>query len=206
MQRSPCHECYLASADKNGPECLNCEKRTDYVASLEGRSGPVPMEMTDMVMDSEKIRHDDQFMRDNPDMRPADISAALGRTVAAIYVRRAKLGLTKDKRLDLIKARGKYRKSIKTDPPAHLNSGATAADHDREQPMLKDSATPAAFTPAASLLVVNAGGFGDLYERLKRSAKENFRTPELQALWFIHQALQAEDGARDQRRAPDRSS
>lgn len=100
VQRSPCHDCSLAGEDKNGPQCLKCEKRCGYVASLEGRSGPVPMEMTDMAIknDPEKSKRDDQFMRDNPDMPPAKLAEQLGRSLGAIYVRRSVLGLCKGKR------------------------------------------------------------------------------------------------------------
>lgn len=34
--RSPCFDCGLKSADKNGAECLKCEKRWEYVGRLAG--------------------------------------------------------------------------------------------------------------------------------------------------------------------------
>ena len=204
MKRSPCHSCYLAADDKNGPECLVCEKRTAYVASLEGRSGPVPMEMTDMAgRDLEKTRRDDQFLRDNQDMPPAEIAGVLGRSLASIYVRRSVLGLTKDKRRAMIKARDELRKKIEAGHPSFIDAEGIAGDSLQDTaPSVKLDAPMAELVPANDLMLVNVHGLEDLYERLKRSAKENFRTPELQALWFIHRALQAEDGARDQRRAP----
>jgi hypothetical protein len=94
MQRSPCHECgiHLAGEDKNGPQCLNCDKRTAYVVALEGRNGPVPMEMTDMAGRwSEK---EDQFLRDYPHMHIKAQAEHLGRSIQSVSVRRSTLKLT----------------------------------------------------------------------------------------------------------------
>ena len=172
MQRSPCHECEMAAADKNGPGCLHCEKRCAYVASLEGRSGPVPMEMTDMA--GRWKESEDQYLRDNPHLAAKQQAANLGRSAQSVSVRRSALKLT-------------HQPRVMPTAPAVLKANTA---------------------PLSDLLwdLVNVREFEDLYERLKRSAKENFRTPELQALWFIHRGLAAEDSACDQRRHTDGSS
>lgn len=92
MQRSPCQDCsvHQAGHDKNGHECLSCDKRVAYVVALEGRSGPVPMEMTDMA--ARRFTEEDDRLIPTADLSSKQIAEKLGRTVGAIYVRRSLLG------------------------------------------------------------------------------------------------------------------
>ncbi|MCU0589877.1 MAG: hypothetical protein MUC33_01165 [Desulfobacterales bacterium] len=183
-------------SDKNNDSCLKCKRRVEYVAALEGRSCSVPVEMTDMArQSSEKTKADDQFLRDHPDMPAAEIAKQLGRSPASVYTRRCALGITGKNRRDLIRQRHAEMKSVQARKTVAHGTG-----HDTLP------ATPAELTPTRELVMININGFEEIYERLKRSAQENFRTPELQALFFIHQGLKAESGGRDQRREADGTS
>ncbi len=184
---SPCRSCSLEFIDKNNDTCMRCAKRIKYVASLEGLTCSVPVEMTDMAMSPEKVKQHDQFMIENPDMKVPQIAKQLGRSQAAIYSRRFKLGLTKPKR----------------DAERTMLADRTKAVHSEPENLPPRRAE---LTRSADLAIINIKGYEELYERLKRSAQANFRTPELQALWFIHKGLAAESGAGDQRRAPDGTS
>lgn len=185
---SPCRSCSLEYVDKNNDTCMRCAKRIKYCESLEGLTCSVPVEMTDMAMSPEKVKRHDQFIIDNPEMKAPEVAKALGRSTAAIYNRRHALGLTKHRGVS------ERVKPATMQKPNHIEDTAPAHHGSAE------------LTRSADLAIININGYEELYERLKRSAQANFRTPELQALWFIHQGLAAEDGAGDQRRAPDGTS
>lgn len=116
MQRSPCYECdvHLAGRDKNGPECLNCKKRLEFVGALQSMTGPVPMEMTDMgarrISPELMAKAEADLARCAPPepkqipgrwtpdqdelvrtLAPADAAQRLGKSIGAIYVRRSQL-------------------------------------------------------------------------------------------------------------------
>ncbi len=165
---NPCRSYARLSQDKNGEECMRCERRVEYVAALEGRSCSVPMEMSDMGRSRANTQRDDEFLRSNPDMPIAEIAEKLGRTPAGISYRRHLLGIVKS-----------GRKSCRS--------------QDEPQPMVclhHDTAGPSAPKSPTS---IDLGG--DLYDRLCQCAQREFRTPEMQALYFIHQGLAAAGGA-----------
>lgn len=186
---SPCRGCKLEYVDKNNDTCMRCAKRIEYVEALEGMTNSVPVEMTDMAIhiNAEKAKQHDEFILANKDMSPIEIARQLGRSTAAIYNRRHALGLTKQMRRE--KVRAAAEKMMAEDSRPHVPA-VNAAELIR----------------AADMMIVNVNGHEELYERLKRSAKENFREPWQQALFFIHQGLAAEDCAGDHRRAPDGAS
>lgn len=131
MRRSPCHECktHLAGEDKNGPECMNCRKRLEFVGALESMTGPVPMEMTDMgarriapeimakaeadlarCMPAETPLRSGRWTPDQDELvrtvPPAEAAKLLEKSLGAIYVRRNQL------KMKALKAIGAVSKKI----------------------------------------------------------------------------------------------
>lgn len=190
----PCRGCSLEFCDKNNDICLRCAKRVKYVAEMDGMHCSVPVEMSDMAsLKREKVEHDDQFMRDNPDMPIAQIAEKLGRTYGAISVRRSNLGIKKANRHALIKERAEQRKKEQAaarERIAVAKGPRPEASGPREPLAAPVEITPVQLTPAADVVLINTKGFEDLYERLAERARKEFRTPELQALYFISKALE----------------
>jgi hypothetical protein len=201
---NPCRSCARLDQDKNSSDCMSCTRRVEYVTALEGRSCSVPMEMGDMArQSSEKTRHDDQYLRDHQDTPIPEIAKALGRSVESIYVRRSNLGLTA--RRGLIKARAekiageRLKKPARPAPPTVIDQSEDHPDISRPAGTIERSTAliPAVMTPSADLFIMSFKGHEDLYDSLKDKAAAEFRTPELQALFIIHKALQAQSGAGD---------
>jgi hypothetical protein len=160
---------------------MRCEARIEYVSSLDGLTCSVPVEMADMAISRigiEKRKEHDEFILANPGMPAAEIAKALGRTVSAIYTRKAHLR---------IKARH-------AEIHAGVGTRSASATADDKIAPLQDQ---------ADHFKIEFAGHEQLFARLKDAAIRNFRSPQQQALYFIHQGIQAEDSAGDNRRAPD---
>ena len=90
--RSPCHECgiHQSGRDKNGPECMGCKARVEYVRCL----GPVNYSVTDEESDmAGKLfteNEDIEILRTMREPAPA-VAKKLGRALGSIYTRRSVL-------------------------------------------------------------------------------------------------------------------
>jgi hypothetical protein len=76
--------------DKNGPQCVRCDKRVAYVEALGGMFHGMPIEESDMVRKRWTDEEDIEIMRtiDHP---AAEVAQKLGRALGSIYTRRSEL-------------------------------------------------------------------------------------------------------------------
>ena len=199
---------------------MRCTKRIEYVAALEGRSASMPVEMTDMARwTDEQV----QYLKENFESKTdSQLAEAIGKNGGAVCVKRLGLGLKKaaswrsgwerikERKAAMKQADADIDRLPKDEPegifPIHRTSDGKI--HVGEAP--RDPDPPAA--PSALELVpvarpdftlINFKKYEAIYGRLQAAAERDFRTPELQALFYISQALERENGAPDQRRAAD---
>ncbi len=217
MLRSPCHECPRLHRSKNAERCGECEKRIKYVEALEGHSASIPVEMTDMASTRWKPE-EVEFLRSNYESKTdRQIALEIGRAASAVTMKRMDLGLRKAASWRSGWERLKERKAAAmAQAEADLDKCPEVAGHADEpvQPDPRMAEPPQTTAPSADLVPVTGPDFAlinfkqhePIYERLKAAAERDFRTPELQALFYINQGLAREDGDHDQRRPADRAA
>jgi hypothetical protein len=171
---------------------MRCEKRLSYVAALEGRSASMPVEMTDMARWTEEQV---QYLKDNFEGKTdAQLAEDLGKNAGAVCVKRQSMGLKKAASWRSGWERIKERKAA-----------MTQAEEDIGRLPMKAAETPCEVVPISGqdFTLINFKKHEAIYGRLQAAAERDFRTPELQAMFYISQALERENGAVDQRRAAD---
>lgn len=202
--RNPCRDCGHLHKDKNGEECRQCDARLEYVRSLadpdhampcagSGKSGGLQMteEKRDVVTKACRICGKDL---------PADSDH--------FY----KNKLTKDKLESMCKtcrrgqqktadknrqAKKKAAKGAGADPARPTGGSTGAASKAGQVPEADNPYSPGWQRWPGKVEKVGAGGgrppslsldfeaYPELFEQLAKAAGESFRTPELQAMFFI---------------------
>ena len=128
----------------------------------------IPVELTDMGENMRKSKRwsdaDIHFLKENVNqMTNKQMGDQLGVSPPAVSVKLSAFKIKRDKKSDRA-----YTKDLSTQVELPAN------------PKKKD------------FFILDFSQHGDLYDRLLSFADDNFRTADNQALYFIHQALQAD--------------
>lgn len=90
---SPCRNCKLELVDKNNETCMRCAKRIKYVASMEGLTCSLPVEMTDMA---KWTKDQVDYLRQNYTTKSdLEIAKHIGKNPPCVQIKRTALGLKK---------------------------------------------------------------------------------------------------------------
>jgi hypothetical protein len=191
MERSPCLECDLLHEDKRNPDCEACQKKDQYVGRLGRPNENLPIEMTDMA-DKKQIRRwtpgELKYLKDYYlTMTNGEMSAELKRTENAVAFKMHQLKLRRSKpKIAPIK----HSKEVPRPPDQ-----TARPHHSALEPISTgkiDLLPPVGNLPALSnkdFLIIDFSSYPDLYDNLLKTASENFRTPELQILFYCHHAI-----------------
>jgi len=190
MERSPCLKCDLLHEDKKNPICGNCDDRLQYIATLGRPNESLRIEMADMTIKRKPwTQADDEFIQNNyQTMKNRQLGERLDRTESAVWARLNKLQL---KRCPQDAANRK----IKHELPNRDLGDSLPVSHRVEEMMspgemnMPALAENAPMVPSKDFMVVDFSMYGDLFDKVMAAAAEEFRTPQLQILFYCHQAL-----------------
>lgn len=188
MIASPCNSCADRFEDKNRPVCINCIKRQEYSEALGRMAFSVPIEMTDHYKGNRQMNEKVQTKICSD---PKCKSAGRAQPITNFY---------------------KCKNFVSSlNPNGYMNVCSECKrrqQRERTASLKKQSIDPT--TPAIpneivlhnpgeslkavnkSFVVIDFSRHADLYDQIVTAAAADFRTPDLQILYFCSQALNVE--------------
>jgi hypothetical protein len=167
--KNPCLSCRLVRADKNNPECRECDARVAYVYSIGDMTHSMPMP----TLTKEKKPMETQPVMEEA-AEPAKKCNFCGETKPLDGF--AKNQTCRDGHEGQCKTCKKERTKLK--------DKAKAQNKD-QRPLPADAPKPPAGRDEKRFIVVDFSSHPDLYEKIKQMAQQEFRNPEQQVLFLI---------------------
>ena len=180
MVTSPCKSCALLGEDKNNDTCMNCDKRLTYIRMLGDSTKSIPTELTDMATSSNNngrrrrysMEEKQYLFRNYKEKTNSEMAKELGRSIGSVAGMLSHSGLIRPKE-KLSENESKYLATIKNHP-INFDLGAGLQE---VLPKTKD------------FIIIDFSGRDELFKSVIEAASDNFRTPELQILFYCHQAI-----------------
>ncbi len=190
--KGPCLTCPERDRDKNRPVCVNCKKRQEYIGTI----GPAGMPISDDIyLNISRESNDHQSKKEaemNQGLTKQCSKCGAVKPVSEFHKNRAKS--------DGLECWCKEcKRSIRREIRKRHKEKLKAAENKIEmlKSAIKTPKQPASGPglPPASL-ILDFSKNPDLLDALKKTAGLDFRTPELQALYFISKAVSERKGDR----------
>ncbi len=207
MSKNPCRNCPPEERDYNSRKCMACQSRIDYVASIGDMTHSIPLELSDLNTEFKKesempeqqnekktnrswTEEEKEFLRLNrKKMTYKQMAEALGRTDFQIgnAIHRFKIKSSSPKK-DKPTAKLKDLADFEEAEAIGLKSSNSPPDLSSEAKRTTDAPDGS----KKDFFILDFSDRVELYDLLISAANLNFRTPKEQALFFIHQGLNAE--------------
>ncbi|MDY6903700.1 MAG: hypothetical protein SWH61_03350 [Thermodesulfobacteriota bacterium] len=185
--KSPCHDCRLKDHAKNGPECLKCEARVEYVAWLENPDHEYqPAAAAEDLNDFSKAELISHKVR----IGAKEVKPMETKTCSKCKMEKPVSDFSKSRnRPDGLDILCRECKSIKQkkyrERRKNRDSGGVP-----DIPQVPPAPIQNFVSQEARLVVpVDFSDYPDLYERLKDYAKGDFRLPEQQILYILEKEI-----------------